>query len=271
LDVEFDLQGQTIPASEIVNLGSTYWFVKDLGLVKIHWQGGTIQHRAEFGDESVNQQSPVPGLSEEQLAIVCITLPGQTTKCSQIAGISQSDLTPPPASELELQAFVFPDLASLQESLAPTGVAVTPATVTPGGQQATTPGATDEGGAAFLEYAAAVESLAQRLSVAAQEFWEAALKYQAGQLTRDEFQSEFEEFAQEVRGLIEQINRLSPPPEARSIHQKLTGGLTKCDQAISLMDDWFDAPDSDKQEAAALLVAECVEDVTAAVDELMQP
>ena len=272
LDIGFDLDGQSIPVTEIVNLSTTYWFVKGIGLVKTHWQGGTIHYTAEFGDHSVNQQSPVPALAEDQLVIVCVTLADGSEKCAQLAGISQPDLTPPPRSELAIQAFAFPDVVGPEQGPGLAGTAVTRITPTSEGQGARRPeGEGDDGRSALLEYAASVERVVRQLSEAAQEFWEVALRYQTGQLTRDEFRSEFQDFASEVRGLIAQINRLSPPPAARSIHQELSGGLAKCDQAINLMYDWFDNPSSDTQEAAALLVAECIEDVTAASDKLMQP
>jgi hypothetical protein len=260
LDIGFDLEGQTIPATEIVNLNTVYWFVKDIGLVKMHWQGGTIQQSVEMGNTPVNQQPSIPALAEDQLVILCVTLEDQSLKCARLGEISQSDLTAPPDSELEVQAFVLPGDAGNDDSVsgADTGSDETPKE--PAG---------DTGGHSdLLAYAAAVDSLGQRLYQAAQEFGESAIKFRDGQMTRDEFREKFLKFAPQVRGLVQEIGRLSPPSEAEAIHQKLTGGLAKCDQALDLMDDWFDSPSSGTKDAAALLVGECVEDVTAAGEEL---
>jgi hypothetical protein len=122
---------------------------------------------------------------------------------------------------------------------------------------------------ALLAYAAAVQSLVQRLSEAAQALVDAALAFQGGQITVDELRQEFQRFAPVVREVSGQLNRLSPPPEAQSIHQKLAEGLGKCDQALDLMDNWLDSPNSNAKEGAALLVADCAERVTAAQEELM--
>jgi hypothetical protein len=260
LDIGFDLGGQTIPATEIVNLNTVYWFVKDIGLVKMHWQGGTIQQSAEMGNTPVNQQSSISALAEDQLVIVCVTLEDQSLKCARLGEISQSDLTAPPDSELEVQAFVFPSGAGDDDAVSG---ADTSSDETPKEPAGDTGGQSD-----LLAYAAAVDSLGQRLYQAAQEFGESAVKFRDGQITLDEFRESFLKFAPQVRGLVQEIGRLSPPSEAEAIHQKLTGGLAKCDQALDLMDDWFDSPSSGTKEAAALLVGECVEDVTAAGEEL---
>jgi hypothetical protein len=69
---------------------------------------------------------------------------------------------------------------------------------------------------------------------------------------------------------MHEVSNLSPPPQAEGIHHKLVSGLAECDEAIGLMDRWFNEPNSDTQEAAALLVARCVEEVSAASDELTE-
>ena len=55
---------------------------------------------------------------------------------------------------------------------------------------------------------------------------------------------------------------------AAAVHQKLTGGLAKCNDAIDLMDEWFDTRSSDTKEATVLLVAECMDQVNEAADDL---
>ncbi len=262
LNINFDLEGQTIPATETVNLTTVYWFVRGVGPVKVYWQGGTIQQGVELDRTSVNEQSSVPALAEDRLVFVCVLLGEQSLECARKDGVSQSDLTAPPESELEVRIFAFPDSIISDDD---TRVVETGAGEPPGKPA----GDGDSGRSDLLAYAAAVGSLGQQLSEAAKAFWEAAQKFQNGQLTLDAFRGEFLAFASRVRGLVREINQLSPPPKAETVHQKLTGGLSKCDQAVDLMDQWFDTPDSGIKEAAALLVVECVEDVTAASEELM--
>lgn len=261
LGIDFDLGGQTIPATEIVNLNTIYWFVKDIGLVKVHWQGGTLQQIAEIGQMPVNQQSSVPALAEDQLVSVCITLTDQSLKCAKMDGFSQSDLTVPPESELTVHGFTFPGAVGNEEGVSIVETSVPPAPGESAGD--------DKRQSDSLAYVEAVESLGERLSGAAEEFWGAALEFRNDQITLDEFRNEFLEFAPKVGEVIQEVNQLSPPSEAAAAHQKLTNGLAKCDQAVDLMYDWFDSPNSETKEAAALLVAECVEDVTTAGEELM--
>lgn len=270
LNIDFDLAGQPIPTTENVNLTTVYWFVKGIGPVKVHWQGGTIQYDATIDRTPLSQQSSVPALAEDQLVFVCVLSSGGSSECIQLSGISQSDLTAPPDSELEIQGFVFPigvgsnneDIASVVETA--TGEPTKEPTVVDG-----TPGGDDhDDRSAVLEYAAQVERLARQISDAAEEFVESAMKYRNGELTLDEFRSEFLEFAPKVRDVIRGVNQLDPPSEAEAVHQQLTDGLAKCDQAVDLMDEWFDSQDSGTKEAIVLLVAECVEEVEAAGDEL---
>jgi hypothetical protein len=61
---------------------------------------------------------------------------------------------------------------------------------------------------------------------------------------------------------------LTPPQEAAAAHQKLVGGLTKCDQAIDLLDNWLETFDDTSKNAGALLVAQCLQDLTNAQQEL---
>ena len=259
LNIDFDLGGQTIPATEIVNLNNGYWFARDIGLAKTQWQGGTLQQIAQIDNMPVDQRSRVPPAAEDLLVRVCVTLVDHTVKCTWTEGFSGSDLTAPAASELEVQAFDLPTFAA--------GNLSTVSTEADGGGSPTgAPG--DAGQSELLAYAATVQNLGQRASEAVKSFWEVALKYRAGQLTLDELRDQFSEFASTIREVIKEINQLSPPQEARAIHQSLTSGLDQCDEAIDLMDEWFDTPNSGTAEAATLLVVRCAEKITAAEEEL---
>jgi hypothetical protein len=275
LNIDFDLGGQLIPATEVANLTTVYWIAKGIGPVRIHWGGGTIEYDVELDETSVKQQTTVPALAEDQLVIVCISVEAQSSECMRTAGVSESDLTAPPESELEVQGFVFPDGASSDSSSVAAPGAHEP-TQEPG-QTSDKPVATgtperptqgDDGRFALLEYAAEVERLGRQTSDIAEEFVESAMKYRNGEITLEEFQREFLEFAPKVREVIREVNQLHPSSEAEAVHKQLTDGLAKCDQAVDLMDEWFDSQDSGTKEATVLLVAECVGEVETAGDEL---
>jgi hypothetical protein len=122
--------------------------------------------------------------------------------------------------------------------------------------------------AELLAYAKVVAKLGDRINEAGESFGEAALDYREGAITIEDFKGEYLAFKPEVRSLIQEINRLSPPPAAVAIHDKLTAGLEKCDKAIDLMDEWFDNQDSETKEVTVLLVANCIDQVTKAGEEL---
>lgn len=258
LSIDFNLENQTVPATEIINLTTVYWFVRDIGLVRMHWQGGVTQQNLEVSPTPIRQQFSVPPLAEEQLVLVCVTLGDQSVECARMPGVSESDLTGPPESELAVRGFVLSDILE-GDSINLAGV--------DSSQPLAEEGRDDER-TKLLAYTATVERLGAEMSEHAGEFWETALKFQDGGLTFDEFEDEFLDFVTEARAVIRGINQLSPPPQAESIHRELNDGLAKCDQAIDLMGRWFNNPESDTKAAAVLLVAECIEDVTQAGEEL---
>ncbi len=282
LDIDFDLGNQTIPATEVVNLTTVYWFVKGVGPVKMHWQGGAIQRDFKVGDTAVNQPSSVPALAEEHLVFVCVLSAEEFFECMRIAGISQSDLTVPPETELDIPGFVFSDDVGKDDSASTTEIVDTnelvESPVIINELPETSPDVDDNDGqsevddndrqSALLAYAKAVIKLGEKINEAGEKFGEAAIAYRNGEITLDEFRNKFLSFAPKVKELIQEIDRLSPPPEAETIHKKLTGGLDNCNEAVGLMDDWFDTGDSDTKEVAAILVASCINQVTEAGDEL---
>jgi len=107
MDVDFDLDSQTIPMRENVSLQIAYWFVKGIGPVKVDWQGGLIGQTMDTDSAPVDQRTSVPGLAEERLVFVCVSSEGQSSECLRMAGMSQSDLTVPSASELGFQGFAI--------------------------------------------------------------------------------------------------------------------------------------------------------------------
>jgi hypothetical protein len=262
LNIDFDLGGQVIPATEVINLNNDYWFARDIGLVKMHWLGGTTQLDAEIGQAPVSEAASITALSEDQLVSVCVQLTDQSIECAQQNGFSEAGLTMPPQVELAIQGLALSSVGGNGNGesavVGETGTSESP------GEPATD----DDARSNLLAYAAAVESLTQQNSEAAEEFWEVALKYQIGELTLDEFRSESQNVATRVRGLIQQLDQLSPPPVAELVHRQLADGMAKCDQALDLMDAWFDAPNDNTREAATSLVTGCVEQVTAAGEEL---
>jgi hypothetical protein len=189
-------------------------------------------------------------------------------------GISQSDLTIPPESELEVQGFVFPDdvgeddnTSSTTETVDPIKAVESPSVTSEPPEE---PPQTSNDGerSALLAYAEAVTDLGEKIAEAAEEFGKAAIAYRNGEITLAEFQNKFSSFGPKVKGLIQEIGGLSPPSEAEAIHKKFTNGLDQCGEAVDLMEDWFDTHDSGTKEAAALLVASCINQVETAGDEL---
>ena len=162
-------------------------------------------------------------------------------------------MTAPPQSELQVKSIVLPNPVASAESTDLPEPSPGVATEEPAG---------DSDRPSLPEYIDAVHSLGRQLSEAAQQFGAAALLFRAGQLTLDQFQAAFSDFAPQIRDLIQQISQLSPPREAEALHQKLVTGMGKCNQAVDLMEDWFASPNSDTKEAATLLVTDCVEEVT---------
>ncbi|NJN97613.1 MAG: hypothetical protein HC875_27805 [Anaerolineales bacterium] len=221
-------------------------------------------------------------MSEDQLVFVCLPLEGQALECKQKSGVAQTDLSAPATSELEIPGFILPvNLSSAEVDSAeqagnevgeePSLTDTEQSTQTPGNGQSNEEegnnGANNEQ-AELLNYAAGVKNFGEQISDAAQAFGEAALKYRNDTIPLAEFQSKFQNFAPKAKQLIDEIEGLNPPPAAQSIHQKLVGGLAKCNQAIELLDNWFDTSDSSKKETGMLLVANCTQEASQATSEL---
>ncbi|MCL4294804.1 MAG: hypothetical protein KJ077_03720 [Anaerolineae bacterium] len=268
LELDFDLGDQMIRATEIVELTNIYWFAKGIGPVKIHWQGGAIQQDFKIGDQSIQQQAAVPALAEEQLVFVCLPLKGASSPCMGLTGMSGSDLTVPPESELVIPGFIFPEASGQNDGSSSPGP-ITPTESAKSSPQAepTATGSNNEQ-AVLLVYLKAVANLGEKINAAGQKFGQDALAYRDDELTLAEFQDSFLSFVPHVQGAIREINQLKPPPPAQAAHHKLTTGLNQCNEAIELMDQWFDTFNDDTKETVALLVASCMDQVDAARDEL---
>jgi hypothetical protein len=256
----------------MVNLTNVYWFVKGIGLVKMHWKGGSIQQQYALGDTAANEQFSVPGLAEEYLVFVCVLSAQDSAECMGLTGISYTDLTVPPEAELEIPGFVFPEDIIKDDQ-------VTPEVSIDSQEQFERPAddyelsedqpeIDDDDRSALFAYAEAVADVGDKISGAGEAFGEAAIAYRNREITLDEFRDKFSSFKSKASGLIREIDGLSPPPAAEAIHRKLTGGLAKCDDAIDLMDGWFDTQDGGTKEATALLVAGCMKQVDEAASEL---
>lgn len=269
LEVNFDSGNRRSPAKMAADLTNIYWFSKGLGLVKTQWQGGTLQRELEVGGEIVKQEFLIPDLPEEELVLICGLSGEEKATCLGGGDFTEANLTTPPEIELEIPAFTFPaesvegdpaiDSPTTTQDLDHKEDPETPIDLPE-----------DESGsqAALLAYAEAVTVSGQRITELGEAFGEAAISYRNDEITIDEFQDRFLSFEAKVRGPMENIKGLSPPQEAIQIHQTLTGGLEKCEQGIDLMDEWFDTGDSGTKDATALLVASCINEVTAAGDAL---
>ena len=278
LAIDFDLGGRIIPATETVSLTNSYWLAENIGLVQMHWQGGKLKQAYTLDQTPIETETSIPALNKDHLVFVCLMLERQSFDCK---GTPQAQLTTPPMMELEIVRFQFPETVgsgtnSVGENTAtsetPTKTSQPDVADTP--QSLPTPPVipkppTGNGGdSELLAYAAAVAAIGDQISAAGQSFSHSALAYRDGQLSLEEFRTEFERFIPQVRGPIEQLNKLGPPAEAAAIHQAMVGGLAKCDQAIDLMGQWLTNFDDNTKLTASLLVAQCIDEVSTAGDEL---
>lgn len=277
LEIGFDLGGRPVPVTEQVSLTNVYWFAKDIGLVKLHWQGGRLRRVFELNQAPVSEDIAIGALPEDALIAACL-LDGPSITCTRASDAAEANLVPSTASELDIPLLVFPESAAGTASSLPplagaeeTGETATDNVDPENNEAAAPPTVTprpDRDSGALLAYAAAAAELGKKINDAARIFGQAALRYRSNELSRDEFRANFTPFRQRVKDLIGQINRLSPPPAASDVHQKLTAGLDKCDQAVDLMDSWFETSDSGARDAATLLVGACTGEVSAAQAEL---
>jgi len=269
LAINFELDDRTVPVTEKIDLTTVYWFARGIGPVKMHWQGGTIQRDIQIDDATVIQQISVPALAEEQLVSVCIQLEDESSECLWTSGISEEDLTAPSDSELAIETFVLPDLADLQGNIIDeTDVAGTSGAAEPSSGSSNND--SDDNRLLLLAYAETIAGLAEEINQAGNKFGAAAMNYRDGALALGEFQTEFETFKSGVESPMNKVNQLSPPSPAAAVHQKFVAGLEQCDQAIGLMDQWFDHQDSGIKETTILLVASCLDQVSNAEEELRE-
>lgn len=271
LELTFNLGGESVPAVEVIKLTNVYWFVKGVGLVKTQWQGGGLALDFKPADPVVDHQLSVPALAEEQLVFICVSTAKQDSECIRVAGVNETDLQAPPTAELVIPPLVIPN-ESVPEPVTANGVSLSPNTAgaLPKIQLPEMPAAknSEQENSALYVYAKAVNQLGQQLNEAGDSFGQAAISYRENKLTLVEFKEKFGAFASQAGNYLNQIDSLSPPAEAKPIHQKLTNGLQKCDDAIDLMDRWFDTQEAGTKNATALLVANCMDQVTKAGDEL---
>jgi hypothetical protein len=279
LEINFDLGNQVILVSETANLTNLFWFAQGIGPVKMHWQGGTVKQKLRMNDNLYEQETVVPALANDDLVFVCVFLDSEAASCMSLASTTESDLTKPPETELAIPPVTIPqELLTLSEELIEGETekpdagdsSERPSTdidlpETPMDEDTTDP---DGGQAALLEYAESVANLGDRITDLGEEFSEAALAFQDGELTLEEFRDEFSSFKSNVQDPIADIGQLTPPSQAADIHDRLESGLDKCDQAIDLMDAWFDTPNTDLKLKTALLVGQCLEEVDKAKNEL---
>jgi hypothetical protein len=191
---------------------------------------------------------------------------------ARIDGSSEPGPADQPAAELTVEVFVAPETVEATSTSSPEAVSEEPAE-TP--TSVSTPAAAEPTGdetdqAALLAYAVSVGTVGEQLSQAVEKFGASALRFRSGQLALDAFRGEFSQFAPKVRGLVEEVDQLSPPLEAEPVHQGLKKGLEKCDQAVDLMEGWFDTPAEGTDDTVTRLVTECVQEVSKTQQELVE-
>lgn len=272
LGIDFGQAESSLPATEIVDLTTTYWFVKDVGLVAVHWQGGSLQQTLQIEQVAAKNIS-IPGLPEDKLVIVCATPEKQSSSCKRNPDVSEAGLTVA-ASELDIPGFILPEstkVVSTDITKTTNSGDVDKSTDSSGNQANTnTENPQKDEHAALLQYASAIDNLNQKIADAAKDFSEAAIKFRDDLMSLDEFKSKYADFAPKITQLVRDLNALKPPSSAKNIHAKLTGGLAKCEQSSNMLSQWFNSFDPSLKQAGTLLVADCVSQVTEASNELNQ-
>lgn len=274
LAIEFEVSHETIHATEAVNLTTIYWFVKGIGLVKMHWQGGAFEQVLEIDGTPTTRQLSVPALAEEYLVSVCVMVEGESFECMEVADIPRSAAESLSETVLDVPGFVLPveidkdDSVNISQTVdrdIPQEEAVI---INDFPQESASQANSNHDQSALLAYAKAATDLGEKINEAGETFGQAAINYRNGQITLGEFQNKFNSFVPKVQSYIKEVNKLSSPPQAETIHQKLTSGLNNCNKGIDLMDDWFDSQDSDTRDATVILVGTCIDQVTRAANEL---
>lgn len=289
---------QEVQASESIELTTVYWFVKRVGLAKIHWQGGTVRRVVPQEPASVEETIALEPLPEEILTSICFEVGEGMVQCLGEDRTPQTGNREPATGDAALDPLTLPGnppssatgatspeaLEALQDEptaspdapIAPqTGPVELPDETEDDSNESTPPavapiddGAGDEAAAALARYVAAVISLGERNEAAASAFWADALAYSNNEISRDDLKTRFDDFRPQVRGVIDEARGLTPPPVAQAIHQKILNGLGNCGKAVDLMDAWFDDPASASEEEGMLLATSCVNVVQGAVNEL---
>lgn len=273
LNIDFKLDENTIPATEKVDLTTTYWFVKDIGLAAVHWQGGSLQQNLNTEQIPVTNIT-IPDLPEDILVLICASSDQPASNCKQNADVSEAGLVAA-ASELDISGFILPEMAAGVVN----NVMIDGLNNSADGDSSDSSSAVNADNpqnpqnderAALLQYAAAINNLNERISDAAEDFGEAAIKFRDDLISLDEFKNKYADFAPKIRQLVRDLNGLKPPPLARNIHAKFTGGMAKCEQASNMLSQWFNSFDPTLKQAGTFLVADCVNQVTEASNELNQ-
>jgi hypothetical protein len=277
LDVDFELGPEVVASTEVIDLTTIYWFVKGIGPVKTHWQGGELESEVVSVQEVLNENFDISALPEDQLAFVCVAVADNSVECLQVANISDGGLTIPPPSELEVQLINLPldimlasDEASEEVAVSATATAVTEANVDQ--TELVAPSESGDDGDdqddELAAYILAVSALQERVTQAAKTFFEVALSYQADQITREQLRAEFLNFQEQMQAPQRAFQDLSPPSAAEPVHQTLTEGLSKCNQALELLDEWFDTSDDNTRDRGTAMALECVNILSEAQSDL---
>lgn len=280
LMLDYNLDNQIVPANEAVSLTNHYWFVRNVGPIKAHWQGGSITHKMVLNDTPIEQQQAVSAMTEDQLALLCVSSVARGVECLSIEDASLTDLTTPANPELEIKPFNIPltalglgngDSTSSSNSTgaSPSDSSSNPDGMLPSNTASNLPGdVIPVDSPNFVEYVNSVNDISADVSGMLQDFFGLALAFQSEQITFEDFQVAFDGFKDDMKGPLADFSELNPPPAANAAHEQFNSGLSKCNQALDLLDGYFESSDSSNKDNGIKLATDCISTLTDAKAEI---
>ncbi|MEM7032082.1 MAG: hypothetical protein AAF629_21195 [Chloroflexota bacterium] len=278
LDIDYGVDGQTVRGNKSIKFQTDFWFVKGIGLVKTQWGGGPIWHVTKLNDLAEQQQIPIPALPEETLISICMPTNEGDEDCLFTLGYSDRDWAAPPLSEIELGVVNLPVFADTLVAQAGTDDATNPdiedETATPendSSQSDDNPRRDSDDSSKRDEMAAylrAIDDMRDQISAPGQDFYKSAIAYRLDNITLEEFADIFQSFSKDIRSPINTFKGLSPPNDAKNIHQTLSDGLDKCTSAMDALEDWLQTQDDDLKDQGMDDAEDCLTILQSADDEL---
>ncbi|MEM7342892.1 MAG: hypothetical protein AAF485_01500 [Chloroflexota bacterium] len=266
LIVSFQLGQETLVAQQTLELGSLFYFVKGIGPTQIHWQGGTLQLRAQTQALSPFLiETGIPTLSPDHLTAVCFTKTDGQVTCRHTPDLPTNTLTQAAGSELVVAPLNLPSsILAVIDTKQDTGeAAIDPHSASKENNQSntnTSQGSTNStvSDNALKTYIITINVLSDEVIDVLGDFQSTVFAYAENKISRDQFANDFETSKSDINRLISTFDSISPPAQADSVHQDFNKALAKCNQAKNLLEDWFNTGDSSERDTGVFLYTECI-------------